>query len=168
MILFSVLSFPRILSLLLGMFNVFLLFVPSFVFLSFSLVDNAFYNVLGINIDGERPSHAVPVTCLNFDRSPTKSLSQRLKIRYGISHHDDANDSNSNNNSGKSNPPTSGSYRAGAKVRFELERAAQKKPQFLESFQIIECTKDASTEGKNCITTEILSLHNVSSNINPN
>ena len=158
MILISVLSFPRILFLFVGIVNVFIPYVPYFIFLSFSLVDNAFYNVLGINIDGERPSHAVPVTCLNFDRSPTKSLSQRLKIRYGTYHHDDVNDSNSNNNSGKSNPPTSGSYRAGAKVRFELERAAQKKPQFLESFQIIECTKDASNEGTNSITPEIPSL----------
>lgn len=143
--------------LFLGICNAFILFVSFFIFIS-GLADNAFYNVLGISGDGERVSKALPVTCLNFDRSPTKSLSHRLKIRYGVHNYDEVNESNGNNNSEKSDHPTSGSYRAGAKVRFELERAAQKKPEFQKSFQIIECPSDSFTEGKHHTTTDTMYL----------
>ena len=67
-------------------------------------------------------------------------MSQRLKIRYGIHNNEEANDSKNN--------MSSSSYRAGAKVRFELERAAQKKPQFLDAFHILACPPDISTAGK--------------------
>ena len=164
------------LSLVICLFNIlFLPFLLSFspsLIRSTSILEHAFRTVLGINVDGERLSAALPVTCLNFDRSPTKSMSQRLKIRFGMHNNDETSDNNNtnNNNSGKNNTSSS-SYRAGAKVRFELERAAQKKPQFSESFHIEPCPPDASNEGKQqsllLLFMFFIPLYHLLANINP-